>query len=720
MNKLGRVVVAAAGLFAAFAGAASGCSPSSDTAGPSSTAAEGSGGTSQGGAGQGGTTGTTGSGGTSGCAPIVGYDPVAKGLPSCCDKGPSHCIPTSEVPASLAPGLATCKSKGDAAGLCLPDTIITKGSDYVAPACKSIGESAGVCLSLCIDKIGKDPNVGLLTQGPCGKGEVCVPCINPLTHESTGACELGPMCLGGPDAGAPDAGAGGAGGSAPVCPYDGPPLIDPATFDPCTPACGGAHCVPAAMVPKSQQALLGACSTKTNLAGFCTPDPAIASGGNFIPKTCTSLAKSEGRCLSSCLPSVGEKKAILARDVCAKDELCVPCTDPTTGTATGACAQSCDPGPTEPPVVLTCPYDGPALMDPKKLPACAPACGGSHCVPAALVPKAQQAVLADCPGGFCSPDNLTAGAGLAVPATCVSVAGAEGRCTSMCLPSINAQSAVLPQSTCAANERCAPCFNPAADDPKAPTGVCSVACDKPAKPPLALTCPWNGPPVIEPSQLPACSPACGNAHCVPFYNVPVEQQPSLSLCPGGYCLPDALIASAGNVIPKTCAPLDGFDAEGRCLSTCLKSVAEQASQLQKATCDDGELCVPCFDPITGKSTGACSSSSCDAPAKPAYTFPKCCSYLGASQATCLPTAKVPADQQAGLQQETCPASFLCVPDEYLPNASVPIGACTTQGQGVCVSKCVPDLPVYLGSGDCPDKNHVCVPCSFAPTTPGCK
>ncbi len=336
------------------------------------------------------------------------------------------------------------------------------------------------------------------------------------------------------------------------------------------------------------------------------------------------------------------------------------------------------------------------------------------------MPDAQEGLLANCPGGFCLPDNLTAGAGFAVPATCASVAGAEGRCVSTCLPSIAGQASVLPQSTCAANERCAPCFNPTAENPKLPTGACDTACDKPTKAPTLLTCPWDGPPVIDPSKLPACSPACGGAHCVPFYAVPEAQQASLAICPGGYCLPDAVIKSAGNLIPKSCAPLPGFpDAEGRCLSSCLKSVADKAADLVKDACEAGELCVPCFDPVTGASTGACSSSACDAPAKPAFVFEKCCPYLGQGQATCLPTSKVPVAQQAGLQKATCQVDFLCVPDEYIPVTGVPIATCTTPGGGACVSKCVPNLPAYLGSGDCPDKNHICVPCQFAPATPGC-
>jgi hypothetical protein len=76
-------------------------------------------------------------------------------------------------------------------------------------------------------------------------------------------------------------------------------------------------------------------------------------------------------------------------------------------------------------------------------------------------------------------------------------------------------------------------------------------------------------------------------------------------------------------------------------------------------------------------------------------------------------------------QDVCPtnaADYLCVPDEYLPDATVPISTCTDGllGQGTCVSKCVSiSLGILLTQGTCP-ANHDCVPCSLAPSgTPGC-
>ena len=127
----------------------------------------------------------------------------------------------------------------------------------------------------------------------------------------------------------------------------------------------------------------------------------------------------------------------------------------------------------------------------------------SHCVPTAIVPSGLQSLMAACTDGLCAPDPIIAAAGQFVPNTCASIAGVEGRCLSTCLPAVAARAATLPQSGCAVNERCMPCFDPTASDPNAPTGACSLACDAPAQPPVLLTCPWTGPDVYNPSVFAA-------------------------------------------------------------------------------------------------------------------------------------------------------------------------------------------------------------------------
>jgi hypothetical protein len=549
------------------------------------------------------------------------------------------------------------------------------------------------------------------TSGACGSEEVK---IEPGPAAGMGGTPAGGGAAG--DGGESAGGGGGEGGSEPDCPHEGPPLLDPSGLDPCEPACGGAHCVPAVLVPPDQQSQLAPCTTGSS-EGFCTPDFFIETGGNFIPPTCVSVAGAEGRCLSECLPQVADQAVVLPRSSCAEGEKCVPCFDPQTQEETGACNVSCDPGAMEPAVMIECPWEGPPVIDPAGLPDCDPACAGAHCLPAAYVPVDQQALLATCPGGFCTPDPLIAGGGESVPASCASVAGAEGRCLSACLPDIAAQP-LLPQSTCASGERCAPCYDPTAADPTLATGACELACDAAIDAPVILDCPWTGPPVIEASTLPACSPACGGAHCLPAANVPLDLQPQLATCAGGFCVPDPLIETAGNYAPPSCTPFPGTPAEGRCLSDCLPAVAAQLGSLQQDVCSAGEHCVPCYDPFTGDPTGACTISSCDQPTTPPYTFPTCCQFNGNDQGTCVPTAMIPADQQANLNQLTCPTDLLCVPNEYLPDPPIPVETCfTILGAGACVSECT-SVPGIFTQGSCPG-NHLCVPCLLAPSTPGC-
>jgi hypothetical protein len=375
-----------------------------------------------------------------------------------------------------------------------------------------------------------------------------------------------------------------------------------------------------------------------------------------------------------------------------------------------------------------CPYTGPPVIDPNVFGPCATECAGAHCVPSALVPADTQALLSPCAAlgggeGFCAPDKFIAAGGNFVPKACTSVAGAEGRCLSSCLPDIAAQSALLPAADCEANERCAPCFNPASDDPNEPTGACSLACDSPVDPPVALTCPWTGPAVIDPAALPNCGPAGSSCACLPAALVPAEQQGQFAACAGGFCAPDTIIETAGNTKPPSCAPFAGVTtaADGRCLSTCLPAVSGQPS-LEQSSCAAGAKCAPCYDPFTGAPTGACASSSCDAAPTPGFKFPNCCNFEGTPQGKCVPKSQIPDGQEDNLEEDSCPSDdYLCVPKEQLPGGS-PI-ACDPllPGPGTCLSECL-DLGfagIFLTQADCPD-NYKCAPCSLAPDgTPGC-
>jgi hypothetical protein len=665
--------------------------------------------------------------------PLPGYDPKSRGLAGCCSAyGSAHCVPTSDV----LPGLANVLMKCDSDDVCMPDAIIRGGGQFMPKTCTaSLLATAGVCLSQCIPLVSDNPQSSLLSQDGCGDSELCVPCANPFNGARTGACDLIPLLCTPADGGAGD-GAGIDDGGAAMCPYVGPPVIDPTALPACAPACAGAHCLPASTVPTAQQSLLNACTASGGVPGLCAPDPLIATGGNFVPKTCTSVAGAEGRCLSTCLPSVAAEATLLPRDVCDANEKCAPCFNPTASdptAPTGACSLACDK-PAKPPTILSCPWTGPNVVEPGAFPACSPACAGAHCVPSSLVPASTQTLLATCDQGFCTPDPFVATGGNFVPKTCTSVAGAEGRCLSTCLPSVAQQAALLPDDTCGANEKCVPCFNPTAADPTEPTGACSIGCDKPAKPPTVLSCPWTGPNVVDPKHFPDCSPACGGAHCIPREQVPSDEQSLLAVCDSGrgLCAPDPIIASANFFVPKTCASIAG--AEGRCLSTCLPSIASKAALLPQDVCADNERCAPCFDPTSAtpsEPTGACALG-CDMPKQPPaqimcpYTgtapiipptaFPSCAAGACVN-AHCLPADLVPAAQQALLQ--ACPGGGFCTPDPIIATADhfVPPKCTSIAGaEGRCLSMCLPLVASQanlLPQSSCASTER-CAPC-FNPT-----
>jgi len=380
-------------------------------------------------------------------------------------------------------------------------------------------------------------------------------------------------------------------------------------------------------------------------------------------------------------------------------------------------------------------------VDPATLPACGPTCDGAHCVPSADVPSNVQSQLAACSGGYCVPDALIKSKG-AKPPSCKSMNNADGVCLSVCVPQVAQYKDLLPQSSCAGDERCAPCINPltnqnsGACDIGAPvdTSQCNSSGDGHdaggggggnAGP----TCPHQGPPVIDPNSLPACGGASSGAHCLDSKLVPPALSSQLATCPTGLCVPDKLIASGGQFIPKTCASVD--NAEGRCMSAALPQIAAQSAMLPQADCDTGEKCAPCYDPLSGKDTGACKISCDPGPQKPAVVFAQCCQKNGTSRGRCVPTTSVPAAEQKQLATDTCTkGTESCVPNDFLNPAFKPqkcsaSNLLTGDYTGVCLSTCLDFgfAGIAIAKGNC-DSDHECAPCTNpitgAPTgAPGC-
>lgn len=376
------------------------------------------------------------------------------------------------------------------------------------------------------------------------------------------------------------------------------------------------------------------------------------------------------------------------------------------------------------------------LADPSTLPACAPACGGAHCVPSSKVPEISRPYFSPCSGGYCLPDALIESGG-AKPPSCKSLNGANGVCLGLCVPQVALNKDVLPTGTCAPDERCTPCIDPSNNKP---TGACAIGSQLPTGPcqsgapaasdtgpaPADLTCPHVGPPVIDPTPLPACGGAGSGAHCLPAHLTPVQMTSKLATCSGGFCVPDKLIVSAGRFIPGTCSSVLG--AEGRCQNAALPLVSAQPT-LPVATCESNERCVPCFSPVDGSDTGACKTSCDPGPKSAAVKFASCCNMNGATQGKCVPRASLPAALTSNLQVDACAGDALCVPTENLQAAFVP-RTCSAAGffsgpyTGVCLSNCLNFgflSELSLSQGDCPSL-HMCAPCvsNGAPTgAPGC-
>lgn len=419
------------------------------------------------------------------------------------------------------------------------------------------------------------------------------------------------------------------------------------------------------------------------------------------------------------------------------------------GSATGASSSggsssggSCTPAP-------------PADLNPSTLPSCCTV-GAAHCVPTEYVPSADKAALASCSGGYCVPDPFITNPNY-VPPSCNAFNNTPGVCLSLCVPQVEQYKSILTQGTCAATELCAPCTNPLTN---MPSGACAF------KPPgqgggncsadggasgsgssgsgsggttgdggaAPEACPYKGPPIIDPSTLPACGAAGTGAHCLQAALVPMAMQSQLATCTGGYCVPDVFIEAAGNYIPPTCSSLDG--AEGRCLNVNIPQVSQQESMLPQATCQSYERCVPCFSPIDGTKTGACNLSCDPGPSKPIVLFPSCCQENGTDEGRCVPSTIISSTEQKNLDQDSCNnKGDLCVPSEMLSStgstSSFKPPTCTATGflvgqySGVCLSKCLSFgiQGIALAQGTC-DDIHTCAPCTNPLTgqpsgAPGC-
>jgi hypothetical protein len=123
-------------------------------------------------------------------------------------------------------------------------------------------------------------------------------------------------------------------------------------------------------------------------------------------------------------------------------------------------------------------------------------------------------------------------------------------------------------------------------------------------------------------------------------------------------------------------------------------------------------CVPCYDPVTGQNTGACSSPGDVGPTESARTFPKCGNGIG----RCVPNTLVDTADRARLNAERCasPMSNLCVPTTWLDKAFTTPTSCRAPGnlEGRCLADFLPDVAPRakdLRQTTC-GVHEFCVPC----------
>jgi hypothetical protein len=377
--------------------------------------------------------------------------------------------------------------------------------------------------------------------------------------------------------------------------------------------------------------------------------------------------------------------------------------------------------------------------------------GRGRLIPDFVIPKDFRPLLEAGPEGtLCVPEE-NADASYTPPA-CESVFGLKGACLSPCLPSVKNADIELPQAGCAGDLRCAPCLHPKTLQP---TGACTLgqmACEPQGAPDQCQ--PFAPSPQVLQGLASCCEKQGGRAHCAAAKLVDEGLRKDLSPCDdgvggaasgasGGYCVPDDLLARAGRHQPASCVSVGG--REGRCLSVCVKSVADQRDTLPRASCAEDERCTPCYDPRTGLGTGACTVGPCDRPKDPPRQFEACGAAGG--DALCVPADLVPAKDRCYFDAKGCGAgcrepATLCVPRKVIDAGPTFQGKkCTASlsgylalfltvfqnpfdamnklrdySDGCCISKCLPNVRAQaslLSSSGC-DADEVCAPC-FDPT-----
>ena len=208
--------------------------------------------------------------------------------------------------------------------------------------------------------------------------------------------------------------------------------VDVQTLTPCQD--GKGHCYDGAKVGLTG---LPPCSG----SDVCVPDKVLTADGQKL-KACTFfIVGKPGACLSTLVSDVAAHQDQLQKDVCADDERCVPCVDPTNGhdthvcEATGVYEKACAKGTSAAP--RACCH------------------GAGTCLNKDAVPEDQQSSLSPdgCPRQeLCAPASLVSGK----PVACHAV-GLSGVCIDVCFAGLLQAAGTLLRGDCQASEVCLPC-----------------------------------------------------------------------------------------------------------------------------------------------------------------------------------------------------------------------------------------------------------------------
>jgi hypothetical protein len=187
--------------------------------------------------------------------------------------------------------------------------------------------------------------------------------------------------------------------------------------------------------------------------------------------------------------------------------------------------------------------------------------------------------------------------------------------------------------------------------------------------------------------------------------------------------PSALADAGGLGVYDKCTTSLGGNLEGRCLPKCFVLGNPQASLLKKETCTNDQLvCAPCFSPVDGKPTGACSQQAGDKPTTQAPTpFATCGSMDGGpALGLCVPKQlAIDTGNPAApsLKQLDCAnAGDVCAPALKVKNPNECFAPCDSfiAGPGGCVAAFLvaavqASAVSVLGQATCAE-GELCAPC----------